>query len=152
MASFTLTRDAVVDAPPARVHAILEDFHAWEAWSPWEEMDPHLERSFSGADKGVGAHYAWSGNKSVGKGSMEITRSTPERIEIDLEFVEPFKASNQTAFDLTPAAGGTRVEWTMTGERNVLMTLMGKLYFDKAIAKDFDRGLAKLRAVAEAQP
>lgn len=150
MASFTLTRDAVVDAPPERVHALLEDFRAWEAWSPWEEMDPDLERSFSGAEKGVGAHYAWSGNKKVGKGSMEITRSTPERIEIDLEFVEPFKASNQTVFDLTPVTGGTRVAWTMTGDRNLLMTVMGKLYFDKAIAKDFDRGLAKLRAVAAA--
>ena len=149
MPSFTITRDAVIEAPPARVHAILEDFHAWQGWSPWEEMDPDLERSYSGAEKGEGAHYAWSGNKKVGKGSMTITQSTPERIAIDLEFVEPFKASNETIFDLVPAAGGTRVEWTMTGDRNLLMTVMGKLYFDKAITKDFDRGLAKLRALAE---
>lgn len=151
MASFSQTRDTVIDASPAAVHALLDDFHAWQDWSPWEEMDPDLERTYSGAEKGVGARYAWSGNKKVGTGRMEITSSTPERIDIDLEFIEPFKAKNQAIFELTPRGNGsTRVEWTMAGERNVLMTVMGKLYFDKAIAKDFDRGLAKLRALAEA--
>lgn len=150
MASFSQTRDTVIDAPPATVHALLDDFHAWQDWSPWEEMDPDLERTYSGAEKGVGAQYAWSGNKKVGTGRMEITSSTPERIDIDLEFIEPFKARNQAIFELTPHGKGTRVEWTMAGERNLLMSVMGKLYFDKAIAKDFDRGLAKLRALAEA--
>jgi hypothetical protein len=149
MASFSMSRETTIDAPPTTVHAILEDFHHWETWSPWEEMDPHLERTFSGADKGVGSHYAWKGNKKVGSGSMEITESTPQRIAIDLEFIEPFRASNKTVFDLTPAGDGTRVAWTMSGERNVLMTVMGKLYFDRAIGKDFDRGLAKLKTQAE---
>lgn len=149
MASFSLSRDAHVDAPPETVHAILEDFRRWEGWSPWEEMDPDLERTFSGAEKGVGARYAWKGNKKVGSGSMEITGSTPQRIDIDLEFVEPFKASNKTAFELRPEGAGTRVVWTMTGDRGPLMSLLGRLFFDKAIAKDFDRGLAKLKALAE---
>lgn len=150
MASFSLTRDAVIGADPATVHALIDDLHAWKQWSPWEERDPDLKRTYSGPDKGVGAHYAWSGNKKVGAGSMEITGSTAEQVDIDLEFVEPFKASNKTAFRLTPADGGTRVEWTMTGERNLFMTVMGKLFFDKAIAKDFDQGLAKLDAAARA--
>ena len=150
MASFSLSRESSIDAPAATLHAILEDFHQWQAWSPWEEMDPHLERTYSGADKGVGARYAWKGNKKVGSGSMEITESTPLRIALDLEFEEPFRASNKTVFDLVPEGRGTRVVWTMTGERNVLMSLMGKVFFDRAISKDFDRGLAKLKALAEA--
>ncbi len=150
MASFSLTRDAVIGADPATVHALIDDFHAWSMWSPWEEMDPDLKRTFSGADKGVGARYAWTGNKKVGTGNMEITASTADQIDIDLEFVEPFKARNTTVFRLTPTDSGTKVEWTMTGERNLLMTVMGKLYFDKAIAKDFDKGLAKLDAAASA--
>ncbi len=150
MASFSLTRDAVIGADPATVHALIDDFHAWSAWSPWEEMDPDLKRTYSGAEKGVGARYSWVGNKKVGSGSMEITRSTAEQVDIDLEFVEPFKASNKTVFRLTPAGEGTKVEWTMTGERNLLMTVLGKLFFDKAIAKDFDKGLAKLDAAARA--
>ena len=149
MASFSLTREARIDADPDTIHAILDDFHAWQGWSPWEEMDPELERSYSGAEKGVGAHYAWSGNKKVGRGSMEITGSTPERIDIALEFIEPFKASNRTEFRLERDGDGTRVAWTMTGDRNLVMTVLGRLFFDKAIAKDFDRGLAKLRTLAE---
>jgi hypothetical protein len=150
MASFSQTRDTVIDAPPATVHALLDDFHAWKDWSPWEEMDPDLKRTFSGSEKGVGAHYAWTGNKKVGTGSMEITSSTPERIDIDLEFIEPFKAKNKAIFELAPAGDGTKLEWSMAGDRNLLMTVMGKLYFDKSIAKDFDKGLAKLKALAEA--
>ncbi len=151
MSAFTQSRETTIDAPPATVHAILDDFHRWREWSPWEEKDPDLVRIFSGAEKGVGAHYAWEGNKKVGEGSMEITGSTPERIDIDLEFIAPFKASNKTSFELVSRGGGsTRVVWTMTGDRNLLMTVLGKIFFDKAIAKDFDRGLAKLKAVAEA--
>lgn len=149
MPSFSLTRETVIDAPPATVHAILDDFHRWEGWSPWEERDPDLERTFTGPERGVGSHYAWTGNKQVGSGSMEITGSTPERIDIDLEFVAPFKASNTTTFELRPEGEGTRVVWSMSGDRNLLMTLMGKLYFDRAIGKDFDQGLAKLKALAE---
>jgi hypothetical protein len=150
MAEFTLSRETTVAAPPAKVHAILDDFHRWSGWSPWEEMDPDLKRTFTGPEKGVGSHYAWVGNKKVGSGSMEITGSTLERIDIDLEFLAPFKASNKTVFDLVPEGAGTRVVWTMRGNRGPLMSVMGKLFFDKAIAKDFDHGLAKLKKLAEA--
>ncbi|NYJ01802.1 carbon monoxide dehydrogenase subunit G [Nocardioides thalensis] len=149
MAAFTQSRETTIAAPPAKIHAILDDFHQWQGWSPWEEMDPDLKREFSGPAKGVGSHYAWEGNKKVGTGSMEITGSTPERIDIDLEFIAPFKASNKTIFELVPEGAGTRVVWTMTGDRGLLMSVMGKLFFDKAIAKDFDRGLANLKALAE---
>lgn len=149
MPAFSQSRETTIAAPPERIHAILEDFHQWQGWSPWEEMDPDLKREFSGPEKGLGSHYAWEGNKKVGKGSMEITASTPERIDIDLEFIAPFRASNKTVFELVPRGKGTRVVWTMTGERGLLMSVAGKLFFDKAIAKDFDRGLAKLKALAE---
>lgn len=149
MPAFSMTRSAVIDAPPETIHAILVDFHAWQGWSPWEERDPDLKRTFSGAEKGVGSHYGWVGNKKVGTGSMDITAATPERIEIALEFIEPFKASNTTTFELTPAGAGTKVDWSMSGDRNLLMTVLGKLFFDRAIAKDFDQGLAKLKALAE---
>ena len=150
MPTFSQSREIVIDTAPARVHRLLDDFHAWQGWSPWEELDPDLTRTFSGPDRGVGSHYAWQGNKKVGTGNMTITESTPERITIDLEFLKPFKASNTTVFELQPVGEGTRVVWTMAGERNALMAAAGKLYFDKAIAKDFDRGLSKLKALAEA--
>ncbi len=150
MPHFENSRSIVVDAAPAAVHALIDDFHQWTRWSPWEELDPALERTYSGPQAGVGSHYAWTGNNKVGQGSMEITASTPGRIHIDLEFLKPFKASNKTVFTLAPEGDRTRVEWAMSGERNLAFVVLGRLFFDKAIAKDFDKGLAKLKAAAEA--
>ncbi len=150
MAAFEMSRSTTVAAPPERVHALLDDFHQWQRWSPWEGLDPDLQRTFTGPAKGVGSHYAWSGNKKAGQGTMEIIESTPSAVVVDLRFLKPFEATNVTRFDLTPDAQGTTVVWTMTGERGAVMSLMGKLFFDKAIGKDFDKGLARLKAAAEA--
>ncbi len=150
MASFEMSRSTTVAAPPARVHALLDDFRQWQRWSPWEDVDPDLQRTFTGPEQGVGSHYAWRGNKKAGEGTMEIVESTPEAVGVDLRFLKPFKATNLIRFDLTPSGEGTTVVWTMTGERGTLMSLMGRLFFDKAIGKDFDKGLAQLKAAAEA--
>lgn len=152
MAHFEMSRSTTINAPADRVHSLLNDFREWQQWSPWEGLDPDLKRTFTGPATGVGSHYAWAGNKKAGEGTMEITESTPSSVAIDLEFLKPFKASNVTAFDLTEAGSGTtRVNWTMTGTRGLIMGLMGKLFFDKAIGKDFDKGLAQLKAAAESR-
>ena len=149
MPSFSTSRSTHIKAAPAVVHALIDDFSEWPKWSPWEGLDPDLNRTFSGPDSGVGSRYAWDGNSKPGTGTMEILRSDPSQIEIALEFLKPFKATNTTLFAFAPAAGGTDVTWTMTGQRGVLMNLMGKLYFDKAIGKDFEKGLAALKSAAE---
>lgn len=149
MAAFEMTRSTTIVAPPERIHPLLDDFRAWQQWSPWEGLDPDLQRTFTGPERGVGAHYAWKGNKKAGSGTMEIIESSPQAVAVDLRFLKPFEATNITRFDLTPTGAGTDVVWTMMGERGAVMGLMGKLYFDKAIAKDFDKGLAQLKMVAE---
>ena len=149
MASFEMNRSTTIAAPPERIHALLDDFRAWQQWSPWEGLDPDLQRTFTGPERGVGSHYEWDGNKLAGHGTMEIIESTPHAVVVDLRFLKPFEATNITRFDLTPTGEGTDVVWTMSGQRGALMGLMGKLYFDKAIGKDFDQGLAHLKAAAE---
>lgn len=149
MPAFEMTHETTVGAPPTAVHELIDDFRNWVRWSPWEEKDPQLERTYSGADSGTGAIYSWKGNKQVGSGRMEITSSEPERIELDLEFFEPFQSSSKTVFTFTPGPSGTRVAWTMSGNRGVLMGVAGKLFVDRALGKDFDRGLAKLKSAAE---
>jgi len=144
-----MSRATHIDAPPERVLPLLEDFREWQQWSPWEGLDPDLKRTFTGPEKGVGSHYHWSGNKKAGEGTMEIIRSSPGGVDVDLRFLKPFKATNLTRFDLQPANGGTDVDWVMTGERSAVMSLMGKLFFDKSIGKDFEKGLASLKAAAE---
>jgi hypothetical protein len=97
VADFEVVRSTTIAASPERVHGLIDDFHAWRAWSPWEDVDPSLERNYYGADSGVGAKYAWEGNRKAGKGSMEIVSSTPERIDLRLVFEKPWKATNQVA-------------------------------------------------------
>jgi hypothetical protein len=149
MADFSLSRSTRVQAAPARIHALLDDFREWQKWSPWEGLDPDLHREYTGADHGVGSTYHWSGNKKAGEGEMTITESTPTSVVVDLRFLKPFKATNITSFALTPSGDATDVTWTMTGERSALMGLMGKLFFDKSIGADFEKGLAALKQEAE---
>ncbi|MGH2395314.1 MAG: SRPBCC family protein, partial [Candidatus Limnocylindria bacterium] len=124
--TFTVERSAVIDAPPQRVYPKIADFHAWMEWSPWEGMDPDQKRTYSGADAGTGAVYAWSGNRKVGRGRMEITDATePSKVAIALDFIKPFKSSNTTTFALQPEGEGTRVVWTMVGPKTLVTKVMG---------------------------
>lgn len=155
-AEFRIQRSADVAAPPAQVFALLNDFHQWSEWSPWEKLDPNLKRKFDGPDSGPGARYAWAGNADVGEGRMEIVESKPgESLVVDLEFVKPFPARNRATFTLAPAAnGGTHVTWTMDGKNGFLGKLMSTVVdMDALVGKDFEKGLANLgSAVAKATP
>lgn len=149
MSNFTVVRSTTIAAPPAAVHALVDDFHAWRGWSPWESLDANLARSYTGAETGVGANYAWVGKKA-GAGSMEITESTPDAIAITLRFLKPWKATNQVVFAFAPAPEGTAVSWTMTGEHRGVGRLFALfMSMDKMVGKDFEKGLAGLKALAE---
>ena len=148
--SFHLRRETTIAAPVDRVHALVNDFHEWQAWSPWEGLDAGLERTYTGPTAGVGAIYAWRGNRQAGEGRMEILESQPRHVAVDLLFAAPMKAHNRVDFTLTPVAEGTHVEWAMTGPQNVVMRLMSKVWsMEKLIGPDFDRGLAQLKRAAE---
>jgi|SRR3712207_2913669 len=151
MADFEVVRSATISAGRDRVHGLIDDFHQWRSWSPWEDLDPDLQRAYSGAESGVGARYAWEGNRKAGKGHMEITDSKPERVEVRLTFEKPWKATNQVVFDLTPAGDqATEVAWRMTGTNKGVAALFGKVFsMDRMVGKDFEKGLARLKAKAE---
>ena len=145
--TYTVTRSAVVPAPPERVFALIDDFHHWAEWSPWQKLDPAMKATYSGPASGVGAVYAWEGNKQVGKGRMEITESMPPRkVGIKLDFIEPFASNNTTDLTLAAEGTGTRVTWTMTGNHNFMSKLMSVFVsMDAMIGKDFERGLDNLK-------
>ena len=147
MATFTVSRSALIPVPASVIFPLVNDFHEWTHWSPWEAMDPNLSRSYSGPESGVGAKYAWTGNGKVGSGNMEIVGSDePSRVQIRLEFVKPFKSVNPTLFSFVPEGGATRVTWAMTGENKTLMSKLFALFMnmDKMVGKDFEKGLASL--------
>ena len=153
--TFRVARSATLPAPPAAVFPHVANFRAWQGWSPWEKLDPDLQRTYEGPAAGVGAGYAWTGNKEVGAGRMTITESRPdELLRIRLEFLKPFPATNTAEFTFAPAAGGqTSVTWTMSGETNFICRgLSPFMNMDKMIGDAFERGLASLGQVAGQTP
>ena len=147
--TFRVQRSAVIPATPEAVHAHLDDFRRWAAWSPWEKMDPGMTRTFSGAARGVGAVYAWEGKKA-GAGRMEITTSEPgRRLVFSLDFLKPFRSSNTTEITLRPVSGGTEMTWAMFGPSPLVSRVMGVfMSLDRMIGRDFEAGLANLQALA----
>ncbi|MFD4353813.1 SRPBCC family protein [Nocardia sp. NPDC058519] len=153
MGNFEVSRHTVIAAEPARIHALIDNFHQWRLWSPWEDTDPQLARTYTGPESGVGARYAWRGNRKAGAGVMEIKADAEREIGVELTFEKPFKATNFVTFTLTPVVGGTEVTWQMTGTHSGLMGVLGKVFpIDNLIGKDFDKGLAKLKTIAESTP
>lgn len=150
-ATFHVERSTTIAAPPETVSAFVNDFHAWRGWSPWEKLDPSMQRSFEGAPSGAGAKYAWRGNREVGQGRMTILQSDAARTVIQLEFVKPFEATNTATFTFSDRAQGTQLTWAMDGKND----FVGKAFqlvmdVDKLIGADFERGLSALKASAEA--
>ena len=149
--TFHVERKTTSSAAPSAVYANVEDFHRWAQWSPWEKLDPGMSKTFSGSAHGPGAVYEWKGNKDVGEGRMTITESRDnERVQIRLQFLEPFPADNRTTFTLAPAGGGTEITWAMDGAN----TFMGKVMsvfvdMDSLVGGDFERGLVNLKQVSE---
>ena len=151
---FRVVRSAILSAPAQALFALVNDFHRWEAWSPWEKLDPALERSYDGSPAGVGAVYSWVGNNQVGEGRMTILESNPnDLIRIKLEFLKPFAATHTAEFTFKPEGDRTRVTWNMFGEKNFLSKAIGLfMNMDKMIGDNFEQGLAQLESAAKESP
>jgi carbon monoxide dehydrogenase subunit G len=149
--TFRIQRSAAIKAPPEKIFAFINDLHSWVSWSPWENLDPALKRTYSGAANGPGAVYEWEGNKNVGKGRMEIAEmSPPSRITIKLDFLKPFEAHNTAEFTLEWQGDSTQITWAMHGRQPYMFKVMGLFFsMDKMIGKNFETGLANLKSIAE---
>ena len=153
-ADFRITRTTTIAAPPAAVFAQVNDFHKWEAWSPWAKLDPAMKAAYDGPVEGPGSIYTWTGNSAVGQGRMTITESHPgDLVRIRLEFLKPMTATNTAEFTFKPEASQTLVNWTMTGTNN----FMGKAFnlfmnMDKMVGGDFEKGLAQMKSTVESLP
>ena len=148
---FSVERAASIKAPPEKIFGLISDFQHWGAWSPWEKKDPAMKRTFGVATSGKGAMYAWEGNKDVGEGSMEIAESVPSsKITIKLDFLKPFEAHNLVDFTLEPKGDATNVTWSMHGPMPYISKVISIFCsMDSMIGKDFEAGLANLKAIAE---
>jgi hypothetical protein len=151
-ADFRVTRSATIAAPATMVFAQVNDFHNWDAWSPWAKIDPAMKQTYEGAPSGTGAIYSWAGNNKAGEGRMTLIESRPnDLIQIKLEFLKPFKATNAAEFSFKPDGEQTAVTWSMSGKKNFMMKAFGLfMNMDKMVGGDFEKGLASMTAVVEA--
>ena len=149
--TFSVRRSASIKAPPEKVFALINDFKRWDAWSPWEKKDPAMRRTWGAVTSGKGAFYGWDGNKDVGQGSMEIAESVPpSRVALRLDFVKPFEGHNIVEFTLEPGGDATTVNWVMRGPATFLTKVIQVFCdMDGMVGKDFEAGLAALKASAE---
>jgi uncharacterized protein YndB with AHSA1/START domain len=152
---FRIERSIHIAAPPSAIFPLITDFRRWTEWSPYEGLDPKVQRIYSGADQGVGAVYDWKGSSKVGVGRMEILETqAPARVRIKLDFFKPFEGRNTAEFAITPEAGGARVSWAMFGPEpcgnSVLHFIMGLIFnMEKMVGGQFEDGLRRLKAAVE---
>ncbi len=148
--TFRVERTVTIDAPPDKIFPLIVDLKSWTAWSPYEKKDPELKRSFGPITSGKGATYSWDGNKNVGQGSMEILDAAPGKVVIKLDFVKPFEAHNTAEFIVQPKGNSSSVTWAIYGPSPIVSKVMGLfMNMDTMIGKDFEVGLANLKALAE---
>jgi len=152
--TFHVERKISIAAHPPTVFAAVNDFHRWADWSPWEDLDPEMKKTYGGPESGQDATYTWAGNSKVGKGRMTIVSSEPDsRIEIRLEFLEPWQATNRTTFTFAPTDDGTDVTWSIDGANDLTAKMFSVFMdMDKMMGGDFEDGLAELKTVAESAP
>ena len=140
-----------IKAPPDVIFPLISDFHQWLKWSPYENKDPAMKRTYEGAERGKGAVYAWDGDKNVGSGRMEILESTaPSKVVIKLDFFTPFEGHNTAEFTMLPQGDATHVTWLMHGPANFMSRLIQVfMNLDRMIGRDFEVGLANLKTLTE---
>jgi hypothetical protein len=148
--SFSISRSANIKASSEKIAPLINDFHHMQTWSAWEKVDPAMQRTYSGVASGVGAKYAWQGNKEIGAGSMEITESSPTKIAMKLDFTAPYEAHNMVEFTLTPNGDNTTVTQVMSGPSPYISKIMCLFFnMEKMVGPKFEEGLANLKAIAE---
>ena len=149
--TFRVERARIIEAPPEKLFGLIADFHNWAAWSPYEKLDPSMQKTFSGAASGKGAVYEWAGNGKAGQGRMEITGASPgSNVTIQLDFLKPFEGHNVAEFTLEGRGGATNVTWAIQGPQSYILKVMTMFCsMDKMLGKDFEAGLGNMKALAE---
>jgi hypothetical protein len=148
--SFRVERSIRINAPPEKILPLINDFHQWGVWSPYEKLEPGMSRAYSGTPAGKGAVYEWQGNGKAGAGRMEIVAALPTQTLIKLDFSKPFTAHNIAGFTARPDGAATRLTWSMEGPAPFMTRLVGLFFnMDQMIGGDFETGLTKLKAVVE---
>ena len=149
--TFEVQRSARINASPEKIFPLINNMHSMNTWNPFAEADPNIKINYTGPDSGKGARYQWTGDSKVGEGSIEVTDvSEPSRVALKLDMLKPLEGHNTVVFTLAPNGNGTDVTWAMSGERPFIGKVMDAVFnMDRMVGGQFEKGLAKLKAIAE---
>lgn len=149
--AYSVQRSTTIAAPSATVFALVNDFKAWDGWSPWKKLDPSAKTTLSDPSAGKGATFSWAGNAQIGEGTMTILDSKPDEwVDIEQVFVRPFAGKARITFTLAPEGSGTKTIWTLSGTNDFFgKAICMCMDMDSMLGKDFEQGLANMKAVAE---
>ncbi|MDO9004484.1 MAG: SRPBCC family protein [Aquabacterium sp.] len=148
--TFAVQRSISIKASTDQLHSLINDLHQFNTWNPYNQKDPKVKGFYSGPVSGPGARYEFEGNKDVGKGSIQITDSTPSQVAMKLDIIEPFEGHNLVEFTLRPQDDTTEVTWAMRGPAPFMFKLVGIfMNMDQMIGRDFETGLNSLKTKAE---
>jgi hypothetical protein len=146
--SFHVARSAVVQAPPAKVHALIADLHQFNTWNPFNK-DPATRGEYAGPAAGPGATYHFDGG-SGGKGSIRILGSAPTEVAMELHMLKPMEARNKVLFTLVPRGDATEVTWAMDGPSPYIAKVLHVIInMDRMVGGAFEAGLGELKQRAE---
>jgi uncharacterized protein YndB with AHSA1/START domain len=150
---FRIARKVTIKASPDAIFPLIDDLRRFNEWNPFAKADPAIKLAYGATSAGPGGSYNWDSTGQAGKGHMEIIESAaPSRVAMSLQFDKPMKANNQVVFTLQPQGAATEVTWEMTGMYGFLHKAMGVVFnFDKMVGGEFEKGLAALKARAEAR-
>jgi hypothetical protein len=149
--AFRVQRSTGINAPAERIFPLIANLKSMNTWNPFVEPDPAIKIAYSGPESGKGAAHSWSGNSKVGEGRIEVTDAAPcSRVAMQLDMLKPMKASNAVEFTLAANDKTTTVTWAMSGRQPFMAKLM-TLFIDcdKMVGSQFEKGLGKLKALAE---
>jgi len=148
---FRVERSVSIAASPDKIRPLINDMHAFNSWNPYNRKDPAMKSTYRGPQAGPGAAYDFDGNGEVGKGSLQIIEpSGPDTVSMQLNMIAPMEGRNLIDFRLRPEGQGTRVTWSMHGPTPYVAKVLHVIFdMDKMIGRDFDSGLASLKALAE---
>ena len=150
---FNYQRSGLIKAPASKIYPYLVNFKLGHQWSPYEQKDPSMKKTFSGPEGQVGSIMEFEGNSEVGSGKLEILKMVPdESVEIRLTMLKPFQAENIVRYKLSPEANGTLFTWSMSGDGGFLGKLIATVIdCEKMVGGQFSEGIANLKKLIESQ-
>jgi len=149
--TYHIERSIEIDAPKSLVFESVSQFKIVDKWSPWNELDPNMTKTYSGTDGQVGASFSWSGNEEVGAGKQTIQAISPDRVDLLLNISEPFKADFPANFILTGDSLKTKITWTLDPVLPFPVNVWAMFTnVNRAMGKDYERGLGNLKKHCEA--